>query len=86
MVHGRNWALQTFGFEVVMKGDIFSGVKGGYLQKNLEYSHMQYLCVAAFTSLIQPILLKFKLYGLDARKMIMLVKRTQQEFVEIENQ
>jgi hypothetical protein len=70
VVHGHLWALQVFSLKVVKKNqEIYPGVKGGYLEKNLEYSHISFLCVEAVTSLSQAALMKFKLFGFDIKQM-----------------
>ncbi len=84
MVHGRNWALQSLGFEMVkINQTIFEGVKGGHLEKNLNISSINYLCTSALTSIASPILTKFKLYGWNARRIAILIKRNQNELVKI---
>ncbi len=86
MVHGRNWAIQSLGFEI-MKNDqmIFKGVKGVHAEKHLSQSSVNYLCTSAFTSLASAILMKFKLYGWNARQIAILIKRTNNEFAKIQD-
>jgi hypothetical protein len=87
MVHGRNWAIQSLGFEIVNKDQmIFEGVKGGHLEKNLSYSSVNYLCTSAFTSLASSILMKFKLYAWNAKPMAILIKRTQNELAKLQEE
>jgi hypothetical protein len=48
MVHGHHWALQSLSFSYDGKDqEIFPGIKGGYLEKHLDYSLINYLCVEA---------------------------------------
>jgi len=85
MTHGRNWALQSLGFETVkIDQTIFEGVKGGHLEKKLNFSSINYLCTSALTSLASPILMKFKLYGWNARTMTILIKRNQDELAKLQ--
>jgi len=85
MVHGRNWAIQSLGFEVTKKDQmIFDGVKGGHLEKYLNYSSVNYLCTSALTSLASAILMKFKLYGWNARPLAIHIKRTQNELAKLQ--
>jgi len=84
MVHGRNWAIQSLGFEITKNDQmIFDGVKGGHLEKHLDYSSVNYLCTSAFTSLASGILMKFKLYGWNAKPVAILIKRTQAELAKL---
>jgi len=84
MVHGRNWAIQSLGFEIVKKDQmIFRGIKGGHFEKHLSHSSVNYLCTSAFTSLASAILVKFKLYGWNAKPMAILIKRTQTELAKL---
>jgi len=71
VVHGHQWAIQALALRLVKKGqDIFPGVKGGYLEKHLEYSHICFVCVEAITSLSHAVLMKFKLFELDIQPMV----------------
>lgn len=84
MVHGRNWAIQSLGFEIIKEDQmIFDGIKGGHLEKSLNYSSVSYLCTSALTSLANPILMKFKLYGWNAKPIAILMKRSQNELAKL---
>jgi hypothetical protein len=85
MVHGHGWALQSLAFNLSKEyQDIFTGVKGRYLEKHLEYSHIIYLCTEALSCLTNPILMKFKLFGWDAKPMAILIQRTQKELGDLQ--
>jgi len=87
MVHGRNWAIQSLGFELLKEDQmIFDGVKGGHLEKHLSYSSVNYLCTSAFTSLASTILMKFKLFGWNARPIGTIIKRTQNELAKLHDE
>jgi hypothetical protein len=71
IVHGHTWAIQAFALTGIEgEQEIFPGVKGKYFEKHLDYSHINFLCIEAITSLSHAILAKFKLYGLDMRPLI----------------
>lgn len=85
MVHGRNWAIQSLGFETIKKDQIiFDGIKGGHLEKHLSHSSVNYLCTSALTSLASAILTKFKLYGWNTRPIAALIKRTLNELSKLQ--
>jgi hypothetical protein len=85
MVHGRNWAIQSLGFEIIKSDQmIFDGVKGGHLEKHLNPSNVNYLCTTVFTSLASVTLTKFKLYGWNARPIAILIKKTQNELAKLQ--
>lgn len=87
MVHGRGWAIQSLGFEITKRDQmIFDGVKGGHLEKHLTYSSVNYLCTSALTSLTSAILMKFKLYGWNAKPMAILIKRAQTELAKLQEE
>ena len=83
MIHGHSWALRSLGFTMALENqEIFKGVKGAYLEKNLSLSSVGYLCIEAVTSLSSAILMKFRLFGWDARPMAIMINRTQKELGE----
>jgi hypothetical protein len=80
MIHGHSWAIQSLGFTVALKNqEIFKGVKGAYLKKNLGPSSIGYLCIEAVTSLSSAILMKYRLFGWDARPMAIIINSTQKD-------
>lgn len=86
MVHGRNWAIQSLGFEIIQKDQmIFDGVKGGYLEKHINHSSVNYLCISVLNSLASSILMKFKLYGWKTRSIAFLIKNKQDELAKLKN-
>lgn len=85
MVHGRNWALQSFGFKVTTEPqNIYQDLEGVYITNNLDEELVNYLGISAFTSLATPILNEFRLFGWDAKPMAILIQRTQNEFGKIQ--
>ncbi len=85
IVHGHHWALQSLAFTLANENqDIFPGVKGGYLEKHLDYSAIIYLCIETLNCLTSPVLMKFKLFGWDARPMAILIQRTQKELADLQ--
>jgi len=80
MIHGHTWALQSLSFTMALENqEIFKGVKGAYLEKNLSLSSVGYLCIEAVNSLSSAILMKFRLFGWDARPMAIIIDKTQKE-------
>jgi hypothetical protein len=76
MLHGHIWALQSLGFITVKENqNIFESVRGAYFEKHLTYLSIRYLCTEAVTSLSVPILMKFKLFGWDAKTMGSLIAK-----------
>lgn len=85
IVHGHHWALRSLAFTLTNENrDIFPGVKGGYLEKHLDYSAIIYLCIETLNCLTSPVLMKFKLFGWDARPMAILIQRTQKELADLQ--
>lgn len=71
MVHGHFWALQPLSFgNVVESRNIFDGVKGKYVEKQLDYTAISYLCVTSVNSLSRSIFMKFQLFGWNLQPMI----------------
>lgn len=80
MIHGHSWALQSLGFTMALENqEIFKGVKGAYLEKNLSLSSVGYLCIEAVTSLSSAMLMKFRLFGWNAKPIALIINRTQKE-------
>lgn len=87
MIHGHSWALQNLSFSLALENqEIFKDVKGGYIEKNLSLSSVGYLCIEAVTSLSNAILMKFSLFGWEAKPMAFIIKETISElgkFIEV---
>lgn len=76
MVHGHSWALQPLSFgKMGETQEIFDGVQGKLVEKNLDFSSIAFLSIEAVTSLSTFILMKFKLFGWDARLIALAVNK-----------
>jgi hypothetical protein len=77
MVHGHSWALQPLSFSKVGETrEIFTNIQGKSVEKHLDYSHVGSLCMISITSLSHAILMKFKLFGWNARPMAIAIDKT----------
>lgn len=76
MVHGHSWAIQPLSFgQMGEQQEIFVGVQGKSFEKYLDYSSVVFLCIETVSSLSKPILMKFKLFGWDAKPIALVINQ-----------
>ncbi len=84
IAHGQHWAFLRSSFKAVKtESEIYDGIKGGFLEKDIEPIGILYLCLFSLTYLINAETEQFKYYGWDEKPLTQLLFRATDQLKNI---